>query len=354
VIAAALVWPRTRLDRVMLACVVAVVLIFSVVWRPPIEVTDPHRAQTALLALTVVVLAALPTAYVSGRSTGRGARAVWYGVAAGTLLLLAASLLVYQNLRAQFSAPYEGTLVVTGTDEEFTEFGRAHQALEPHLTPSQRVYRATGRPDAVWDPKALSRHARRMELQYLLCEALLALAAGALFGAGRSIARAAGDVAPARVSDAETPIVRAPARRFAVGFSFPGEVRGRVHGIVSELEPELTRERIFYDAWYRGELARPDMDTYLRDIYKMDSDLIVVVLCPEYERKEWCGLEWRVVRELVKTKESRRVMFLRLDDARIADLLSIDGYLDIDELSDEDVAREILARVRAGTPHASA
>jgi hypothetical protein len=56
----------------------------------------------------------------------------------------------------------------------------------------------------------------------------------------------------------------------------------------------------------------------------------------------------------VKTKESQRVMFLRLDDARIADLLSIDGYLDIDSLSDADVAREILARVRSGTTHATA
>jgi hypothetical protein len=354
VIAAALAGPRARVDRVVLACIAVAIIAFSIIWRPPLEIGRSNRAQTALLALTVVVLAALPTAYLSGRAAGRRARALWYGVAAAALLSLAASLVAYQSLRVKFSAPYAGTFVVTGRDEEFTRVGRLYREGDSQATAEQLVQRTAGNPDAVWEPSALSDHARRMELQYLLCEALLALSAGALFGAWRSTARAVSDVPAPLVAEARPEAGVQPARRFAVGFSFPGEVRDRVDGIVSELEPALGRERIFYDAWYRGELARPDMDTYLRDIYKQGSELIVVVLCPEYERKEWCGLEWRVVRELVKTKESQRVMFLRLDDARIADLLSIDGYLDIDSLSDADVAREILARVRSGTTPATA
>ena len=53
------------------------------------------------------------------------------------------------------------------------------------------------------------------------------------------------------------------------------------------------------------------------------------MLCAEDQAKDWCGLEWRVVREVIKHREADRIMLLRLDDAPISGLLLIDGYLDI-------------------------
>ena len=41
-----------------------------------------------------------------------------------------------------------------------------------------------------------------------------------------------------------------------------------------------------------------------------DTNLIVVVLCADYQQKEWCHLEWRAIRDLIK-KRHDRIMFLR-------------------------------------------
>ena len=149
------------------------------------------------------------------------------------------------------------------------------------------------------------------------------------------------------VERASSPPSADAARRFLVAFSFPGEVRSRVEPIAEELANSLGRDRIFYDRWYGAELARPDMDLHLQSIYKSQSELLVVVLCADYERKEWCGLEWRVVRDLIKVKASSRIMFVRLDDTAIEGLLSIDGYLDITGMSDDAVAAAILTRARS-------
>jgi hypothetical protein len=74
---------------------------------------------------------------------------------------------------------------------------------------------------------------------------------------------------------------------------------------------------------------------------------LVFFLCGEYTEKEWCGLEWRAGRDLLKKNEDDRLMFLRLDLANIPGLYSIDGYLDISSLTADEVAREILKRLEA-------
>jgi hypothetical protein len=136
-------------------------------------------------------------------------------------------------------------------------------------------------------------------------------------------------------------------QRFRVALSFPGEARQRVEEIAEIMAAELFRDRIFYDNWYKAELARPNLDLYLQDIYRNQSDLLVVFLCAEYEKKQWCGLEWRAIRDLIKAKEDHRVMLLRLDDSPISGMLSIDGYFSIRDVSSADVAAAILARDRS-------
>lgn len=62
---------------------------------------------------------------------------------------------------------------------------------------------------------------------------------------------------------------------------------------------------MLYDRWYREEFARFNLDTYLTSLYREQSELLVVFLNAPYAESEWCGLEWRVVRELIKQR--RRV-----------------------------------------------
>jgi hypothetical protein len=132
--------------------------------------------------------------------------------------------------------------------------------------------------------------------------------------------------------------------------SFPGEHRVRVEKIAEALAAKLGKERILYDRWYAGEFARPNLDTYLQDLYRDASDLLVFFFCEDYNKKEWCGLEWRAGRDLLKHKEDNRLMFARFDETPIPGVYSGDGYLDLRVLSDGQAADEILKRLALLSP----
>jgi hypothetical protein len=136
-----------------------------------------------------------------------------------------------------------------------------------------------------------------------------------------------------------------PSLRFKVAVSFPGEKRRYVSRVVDGLRSGLGQDSVFYDYDYQAQLARPNLDTLLQRIYREQADLIVVFLCAEYASKEWCGLEWRVLRDIIKKKEDERVMFIRFDDASVDGLLSIDGYIDAGTHSAKEVVDLILSRV---------
>lgn len=133
--------------------------------------------------------------------------------------------------------------------------------------------------------------------------------------------------------------------RFQVALSFPGEHRARVEKIAGILADRLGSSNVLYDEWYRAEFARPNLNVYLPTLYLEQSLLLVFFLCGAYVEKEWCGLEWRAGLDLLKRKEDHRLMLLRLDRADIPGLYSIDGYIDISVMPEEDIARHILKRV---------
>lgn len=134
--------------------------------------------------------------------------------------------------------------------------------------------------------------------------------------------------------------------RFRVALSFPGERREYVANVAAELKKRLGRDSIFYDKDFTAQLARPNLDTLLQRIYLNNSDLVVVFLCAEYERKEWCGLEWRAIRNIIKNKNDHAIMFMRFDRANVEGTFSIDGYVDLDEHTPLEAARMIVERVR--------
>lgn len=88
------------------------------------------------------------------------------------------------------------------------------------------------------------------------------------------------------------------------------------------------------------------MDTLLQDIYRNRSELVVVYLCEKYSEKQWCGLEWRAIRDMIKSKKDDQVMFVRFDDAIIDGIFSIDGYIDARVYGPSKVAEFILQRMQ--------
>lgn len=138
-------------------------------------------------------------------------------------------------------------------------------------------------------------------------------------------------------------------KRFNVALSFPGEHRNFVQMIAETLKQHLHQEQIFYDKWYEAELARLNMDTYLQLIYQNNAELIVVFICAEYEKKKWCKLEWRAIRDLIEQNHDQNhdesIMLIRLDETVIPGIFSIDGYIDATNREPEEIASLILQRL---------
>lgn len=142
-------------------------------------------------------------------------------------------------------------------------------------------------------------------------------------------------------------------KRFAIALSFPGERRAFVAQVAERLADQVGRERVLYDRYYEAEFARPDLDTWLQRRYHDESALIAVFLCAEYERKDWCGLEWRALRDLIKRRQTHSIMPLRFDNTEIPGLFSTDGYVWIDEGREPaEIAARILERWRLNTDQA--
>lgn len=134
---------------------------------------------------------------------------------------------------------------------------------------------------------------------------------------------------------------------FKVALSFPGEKRRYVSRVADILRRELPNDSVFYDLDYQAQIARPNADILLQNIYHKQSELVVVFLCKDYSRKEWCGLEWRAIRDLIKLKNDDKIMFVNFDNAKIDGMFSIDGYMDGSKNKAESVANYILDRLKA-------
>ena len=134
--------------------------------------------------------------------------------------------------------------------------------------------------------------------------------------------------------------------RFKVALSFPGEQREYIAAVATEVKKRLGEGTVFYDKDFTAQLARPNLDTLLQKIYLNNSDLVVVFASADYERKQWCGIEWRAIRNIIKNKSDHALMFMRFDDTVISGSFSIDGYVDLRDYSPIQAARLIVERVR--------
>ena len=134
-------------------------------------------------------------------------------------------------------------------------------------------------------------------------------------------------------------------RRFDVALSYSSVRRQYVRDVAQTLTVRLGMDRVFYDEYYAAELARPGLDSYLASIYRDDSRLLVVFLCGGYEKSQWCGLEWRVVRDLLKSRSESDVMLIRFEEVELPGLLSIDGCVNVSNRPPEAIAELIERRL---------
>ena len=135
------------------------------------------------------------------------------------------------------------------------------------------------------------------------------------------------------------------AKRFRVAFSFAGEKRQFVEAVAQILASQFGKESILYDNFHEAEFARPDLASYLPPLYAEEADLVVGVFCTAYNSKEWCGLEWRAIRGLLKQRNDAFVMLMRFDRVEPEGLFGLGGFSDLDDHTPAHAARLILKRL---------
>jgi tetratricopeptide (TPR) repeat protein len=134
-------------------------------------------------------------------------------------------------------------------------------------------------------------------------------------------------------------------KRFRIAFSFAGEKRDFVSKVAAILAERFGESDILYDKYHEAEFARRDLGIYLPELYHKQSDLVVVVVCPNYDEKEWTGLEWTAIYDLLKQRKDNEVMLCRFDDAEVTGLYSTAGFVELDHKTPEQTATLILERL---------
>lgn len=141
------------------------------------------------------------------------------------------------------------------------------------------------------------------------------------------------------------------AKRFRVAFSFAGEKRDFVEQVARLLADRFGEAAVLYDRFHRPEFSRADLAFYLPDLYEKEADLVVVVLCPDYGGKEWCGLEYNAIYGLLKQRKVGEVMLARFGSVEGRGLRGLAGYTDLEGLSPEKAGEEILQRLALNEGH---
>ena len=134
-------------------------------------------------------------------------------------------------------------------------------------------------------------------------------------------------------------------KRFRIAFSFTGERRAFVQAVADLLAKKFGEAAILYDKYLEAEFARRDLGLYLPDLYCDQSDLVVVVVCPDYDKKDWTGLEWIAIHELLTKRRDEEVMLCRFERATVKGVHLNAGWIELDQKTPDQAATLILERL---------
>lgn len=141
------------------------------------------------------------------------------------------------------------------------------------------------------------------------------------------------------------------AKRFRIAFSFAGEKRDFVAKVAAILAQRFSDAEILYDKYHEAEFAEWKLGLNLPDLYRDQSYLIVVIVCPNYSEKNWCGLEWVAIHGMLMSGKSRDIMLCRFGHANLQGLYENAGYVELDDKTPEQAATRILERLAINERH---
>gem|GEM_PF-4430504 len=148
--------------------------------------------------------------------------------------------------------------------------------------------------------------------------------------------------------------------RFDVAFSFAGPHRDKVRSIAelvsSQIDPGIEQRstgRVFFDEWFRPEILGGNMRVLLQRFYGERSLMVVADLSNDYADRPWCQGEAEAIDALRMRIDSARdeaarlrVFIVRFGPGNVPGVLENTGWLDGANLSAEEIANDILERLR--------
>lgn len=141
-------------------------------------------------------------------------------------------------------------------------------------------------------------------------------------------------------------------KRFRIAFSFAGEKREFVSQVAEILAKKFGEDKILYDRFHEAEFGNWKLGLLLQSLYHDQSEMIVVVVCPDYVKKDWCGLEWVAIHGMLMSGKDREIMLCRFERAEIEGLHENAGFVELDDKMAAQAAERILQRlaVNEGLP----
>ncbi len=132
--------------------------------------------------------------------------------------------------------------------------------------------------------------------------------------------------------------------RFRISLSFAGDQREFVGRVAEELAKHFGKDRILYDRYHEAEFSRARLNRYLPKLYHEESELAVAFFSPSYRERDWCGLEWDAIFDLIAQRQDGKVMLCRFGRVKIEELYGA-GFSELDGRPAADCVALILERL---------
>ena len=128
-------------------------------------------------------------------------------------------------------------------------------------------------------------------------------------------------------------------REFDVALSFAGEDREHAKQLADLLESG--GYRCFYDEYNRAQLWGKNLLEHLETVYKDKAHFCVPFLSKHYAEKWWPRLELRSAAARAFKENREYILPVRLDDTEISGILPTVMYLDLREITIEEVYQDL-------------
>ncbi|MEX1252759.1 MAG: toll/interleukin-1 receptor domain-containing protein [Dehalococcoidia bacterium] len=134
-------------------------------------------------------------------------------------------------------------------------------------------------------------------------------------------------------------------QRFDFAISFAQGDRA----LAAELAGKLTEQGfvVFYDRLYRSHLVGRRLNDEFERIYGAGTRFFVPLVSREYRERDWPQFEWSIAHREAQRRDAEFILPIRLDDTALLGLPDDMGYLDLRELSIDEVVDALTMKYRA-------